>query len=170
MDNIIRWMENNGITCYTIFDAGKEKRSERLCNNVNEAIIEFTKDFEILPDGKYHVKGMDKPKGDRGAVRMDFQIGFTGNTNNSHGGMGLQTIEQIRTEAYNQARKDIEYELLDKRIKDLEQFRKVVTQILIDLTDGDESNDEKATNMLGMLSTAKENFDTAKEALKGFTL
>lgn len=168
MDNIIRWMENNNIRCYSIFGAGNEKRSNRICKSVEEAITEFSKDYEILPDGKYHVKGMDKPGADKAAVRMNFEIGFTGNINNSFGGMGHQTIEQIRAEAYNQARKDIEYELLDKRIKDLEHFRKVVTQVLIDLTDGDESNDDKATDVLSILSGAKEKFENAQEVLKDF--
>jgi hypothetical protein len=167
MDKIISWMENNGVTCYTIFSVGNEKRSERLCTDVNNAITEFAKDYEILPDGKYYVKGMTNPKGDRGAVRMDFQIGNIGTTNNSIGGMNLA---EMKAEIYAQARKDFEYEQLDKRIKALEDKQKIIVAILVDLTDGDESNDEKATNMLSLISSAKENFETAKEALSGFKM
>lgn len=167
MEKIINWMVNNGSACYTIFSIGNEKRSERLCTDVNTAIAEFTKDYELLPDGKYYIKGMAHAKADRAAVRMDFQIGNIGTTNNSFGGMNLA---EMKAEIYAQARKDFEYEQLDKRIKAIEDKQKVMIAILVDLTDGDESNDEKATNMLSLLSTAKENFDNAKEALKGFTM
>jgi hypothetical protein len=161
MDKILNWLENNQITCYQIFDVSKEKRSERQCTSVNDAQTEFAKDYEVLSNGKYFIKGMTKPNADRSAVRFDFQIGQL--NINSTGGMDL---EKLKAEMYNQARKDIEYELLDKRIKDLERKLNIVIQVLAGLTDDDESNDDKAKGMLDILANAKENFDSAKDMLK----
>lgn len=169
MEKLIAWMENNGVTCYTIFDVSKEKRSERICSDVNQATAEFAKDYDILPDGKYFIKGMTNAKGDRGAVRMDFVIGVLGSNNNTNS-FGGMTAEQIRKEAYEQARKDMQWEILDKRVTDLERKVKGILTVLIDLTDGDESNDDKATNMLEMISNAKENFEGAKDLLKDFKM
>ncbi|MFD2521372.1 hypothetical protein [Emticicia soli] len=167
MDRIRTWIENNGVKCYEIHSvASKEKVAERDCNDTHEAIAEFEKDYAVLSDGKYFIKGMKGPKSDRGAVRIDFQIGIN-NTTNYLGGM---TLEQIKAEAYNQARKDFEYEQLDKRLTELERKFKVIVTVLVDLTDGDESNDEKATNVLEMISNAKENFEGAKDILKDFKI
>lgn len=169
-ERAIKWMENNGVTCYTIFDVGKEKRAERMCNSVNEATGEFVKDYEILSDGKYFIKGMTNPKGDRGAVRMDFVIGIIGSNNNNVNSYGGMTAEQIRAEAYEQARKDMQWEILDKRVTEIEKKQKAIIAILIDLTDGDESNDDKATKVLEVISNAKENFEGAKDLLKDIKL
>src|SRR6218665_1150904 len=166
MDKILSWLENNQITCYQIFDVSKEKRSERQCTNVNDAQTEFTKDYEILSNGKYFIKGMVNPKADRSAVRMDFSIGQF-NTNSTGGSMDY---EKMRAEVYAQARKDFEFELLDKRIKELERKLNVVIQVLAGLTDDDESNDEKSKGMLDILANAKENFESAKDILKDMKL
>lgn len=166
MDRIRTWIENNKVRCYEIHSVGKEKVAERDCQDTQEAINEFEKDYAILNDGKYFVKGMKNPKGDRGQVRIDFQIGNTNSINH----LGGMSIEQIKAEAYNQARKDFEYEQLDKRLTEVERKLKVIVTVLVDLTDGDESNDEKATNMLEMISSAKENFEGAKDLLKDFKL
>lgn len=165
MDKLLSWLENNQITCYQIFDVSKEKRSERQCTCVGDAITEFTKDYETLSNGKYFIKGMTSPKADRSAVRMDFTIGIS-NTNQG----GSMDYEKIRKEMYEQARKDIEYQFLDKRLSDVERQQKLIIQVLFDLTDGDEENDDKAKSVIETLSNAKENFDSAKDILKNFSL
>ncbi|GAB3519510.1 hypothetical protein [Emticicia fontis] len=161
MDKILSWLENNQITCYQIFDVSREKRSERQCTSVSDAQTEFAKDYDILPNGKYSIKGMVNAKADRSAVKYDFTIGQL-NTNTT-GGMDL---DKLKAEIYAQARKDFEFELLDKRIKEQERKLNIVIQVLAGLTDDDESNDEKSKGMLDILANAKENFDSAKDMLK----
>lgn len=167
MERITAWAENNGVLCYRIFDVGNQKRAERDCTSVNDAIGELSKDYSYLPDGKYYIKGMKNHKDDRGAVRFDFQIGSTQTGNNT---MNFTEIERIRAEAREEARKEFQYELLDKRVTEIERQLKILIEVVKDFSDGDGDNDAKAENMLNVLSNAKENFDGAKDLLKDFKL
>ncbi len=167
MERITAWAENNGVTCYRIFDVGNQKRCERDTTSVNDAVAEIAKDYSYLPDGKYYIKGMKNHKDDRGAVRYDFQIGSTQTGSNT---MNLTDIQRIKEEAREEARKEFQYEMLDKRVTELERQMKVLIEVVKDLSDGDGDNDAKAENMLTMLSNAKENFDGAKDLLKDFKL
>lgn len=166
MEKITAWAENNAVLCYRIFDVGNVKRAERDCTSVNDAVTELSKDYSYLSDGKYYIKGMKNSKDDRGAVRFDFQIGSTQTGNNTM----AYDIEKIKQDAYDQARKDLQYELLDKRVSELERQVKVLIEVVKDLSDGDTENDAKAENMLSMLSNVKENFDGAKDLLKDFKM
>lgn len=162
MEKITAWAENNGIVCYRIFDVANVKRSERDCTTVNDAVNELTKDYGFLSDGKYYVKGMKNPKDDRGAVRIDFQIGVTGSNQSNNMGFDINTV---RAEAYAQARKDLEYELLDRRLSEVESKQKNIIEFLREKFDDNEDNDMNADKILETLTSMKDKYEGAKDIL-----
>lgn len=180
-EKVKNWLKIEGLPCFYIYNGtAKVSSYEDPNDNVDNAVEQFGIRAENLADGKYTVKAKARASAsDNTRSSLDFTIAKSGlshsSQQNAMNNNPYGSISHIVSSEVERAKLAFHLEFMVKEMakietwmKEMDAWRKRVTDAINDLIDDDDSNDDKAKDTLKEVGKTVSNFASNPEILKGF--
>jgi hypothetical protein len=168
LDTIQKWFNSNSVLAYEIKSGSSLIYKSGLFSDTNEAFQAFENDVDTLSAGRYSVKGK-KRENDNTATTFPFAVDSNETPKNKNE-VSEEVIKMRVAEGIAAARKEWEFELLDKRLSEIERKLPIIIKAVQDLSDGDEENNDEAKKMLDKVADSAEALSAAKDLFSGINM
>lgn len=175
------WLKIEGLPCFYIYNgSAKVSAYEDPNDNVDNAVEQFGIRAENLADGKYTIKAKARASAsDNTRSSLDFTIAKGGVSHSSNqspmNNNPYGSISHIVSSEVEKAKLTMQLEYIAKEMakietwmKEMDDWRKKVTDAINDLLDDDDTNDDKAKDTLKEVSKTVSTFASNPEIMKGF--